>query len=175
MKESTDNELEHLTVIYLQGAIGSETQSRLNHKYKCRQMYNGNHLIVLLTDWRHTQTHTPRKKWSRLAFIGPSSRGGIGKLGVRVWSGTWSPHAVLPTRTCGAQSPLTGMGIPSSSAPTQPTMVGLEPTNQNPTSAARILQTTQPAMNDDRRPGEPSRPEARNDLQGTKEPPGYSS
>jgi len=93
----------------------------------------------------------------------------IGKLGVRVWSGTWPPRAVLPTRTCGARSPWKGTGIPSSSAPTQPTTVGLEPTNQNPTSAARILRTPQPATNDDRRPGEPSRPEARNDLQGTKE------
>ena len=62
-----------------------------------------------------------------------------------------------------------GNGIPSSSTPTQPTTVGLEPTNQNPTSAARILRTPQPPMNNDRRPGEPSRPEARNDLQGTKE------
>ena len=41
-----------------------------------------------------------------------------------------------------------GTGIPSSRTPTQPTMVGLEPTNQNPTSAARILRMTRPARND---------------------------
>ena len=119
----------------------------------------------------HRWTHTPKKKWRQLAFIRTLQPWRIGKLGVRVWSGTWPPRAVLPTRTCGARSPWKGTGIPSSSAPTQPTAVGLEPTNQNPTSAARILRTTRPATNDDRRPGEPSRPEARNDFQGTKEPP----
>ena len=130
-------------------------------------MYNGNHLTVLLTRLApHTDTHT-QKQMEPAGLYWTLQLRRIGKLGVRVWSGTWPPRAVLPTHTCGARSPWTG--IPSSSAPTQPTTVGLEPMNQNPTSAARILRTTRPATNDDRRTGEPSRPEARNDLQGTKE------
>ena len=137
-------------------------------------MCNGNHLNNFYSSvWPQTDTHT-QKEMEPAGLYWTLQPWRIGKLGVRVWSGTWPPHAVLPTRTCGAQSPWKGTRIPSSSAPTQPTTVGLEPMNQNPTSAARILRTTRPATNDDRRPGEPSRPEARNDLQGTKEPPRYS-
>ena len=90
----------------------------------------------------HRQTHTPKKKWHQLAFIRTLQPWRIGKLGVRVWSGTWPPRAVLLTHTCGALSLWKGTGIPSSSAPTQPTTVGLEPTNQNPTSPRSWLPRT---------------------------------
>ena len=134
------------------------------------------HIVVLpgsvaRTTARWGSLAVSHQQWRQLAFIRTLQPRRIGKLGVRVWSGTWPPRAVLPTCTCGARSPWKGTEIPSLSAPTQPTTVGLEPTNQNPTSVARILRMTRPATNDDRRPGEPSRPEARNDLQGTKEPP----
>ena len=119
----------------------------------------------------HRRTHTPKNKWRQLAFIRTLQPWRIGKLGVRVWLGTWPPRAVLPTCTCGARSPWKGTGIPSSSAPTQPTTVGLAPTIQNPTRAARILQMTRPATNDDQ-----ESPAVQKQGTTSKEPPtGYSS
>ena len=101
-----------------------------------------NHLNdFYLSDWPQTDTHT-QKEMDLMGLYSALQLGMEGELRVRVWSGTWPPRAVSPTRTCGARSPWTGTGIPSSSAPTQPTIMALEPTTQNPTSPRYWLPRT---------------------------------
>ena len=49
----------------------------------------------------HTQTHThTQKEMEPAGLYWTLQPWRIGKLGVRVWLGTWPPRAVLPTRTC---------------------------------------------------------------------------
>ena len=59
----------------------------------------------------HRHTH-PKRNGAGWPLLDPPAAEDM-QAGVRVWSGTWPPRAVLPTRTCGARSPWKGTGIPA--------------------------------------------------------------